>query len=140
MITENWRDVQTSREQEQPGKVFIFVEMRRPQPGTVIFEAPEYGVVREYQGVENFAPLLKTFLQHDVGPLVPAKHPTGSGFADIILIDPAWNDDRAQILKYGNRCRTRGFPAEPKVRGIGWCYEHRRWCGNDGPPEGEEWR
>jgi len=37
-------------------------------------------------------------------------------------------------LKFGLDCRPLAQDGDIRVRGVGWCYEHRRMCGNLGPP------
>lgn len=91
MITENWREIQAKREAEKPGTKFLFIEMRRPREGVVIFEAPEYGVTVQYQ-TKNFAPMLKYFIENEVAPLLPPGSPPT---VDLILIDPAWKEEKA---------------------------------------------
>ena len=88
MIIEHWREIQAKREAESPGTKFLFIEMRRPRTGIVIFEAPEYGVTRQYNG-QNFVPLFKEFIDREVSPLIP---PGGPGMVDVILVDPGWAD------------------------------------------------
>ena len=82
-----WREI--VKERSKPGHPCVFVELRRPEEGVCIFEAPQFGLTVRYDSSPNFAKRLKDFIDDHLSQHVnPTEAPNGT--INLVLTDPAW--------------------------------------------------